>query len=34
MNKNEEFILVTGATGNIATELVKQLPLLVLFLEQ
>ena len=25
MNKNEEFILVTGATGNIGTELVKQL---------
>ena len=25
MNKNEEFILVTGATDTIATELVKQL---------
>ena len=34
MNKNEEFILVTGATGNIGTELVSIFPLLVLFLEQ
>jgi FlaA1/EpsC-like NDP-sugar epimerase len=25
MNKNEESILVTGPTGNIGTELVKQL---------